>query len=181
VVADNLVERLTKSKIDMVRIGNVARVLPSVLVHSLDVRVRTCDEGLIVNEMRGEIDQRLKAIQKAKSRQERRQHYSEIKALRKELVVREDKVVSSILGNARIILSTLNGSASRKLEGVVKEKGLFDTVLIDEASQALEPECWIAISKAKKVILAGDHLQLPVSFVSRCGLHIKCCLILWNN
>lgn len=59
--------------------------------------------------------------------------------------------------NSKVVLTTLNGAASRNLE-----HEQFDTVLIDEAAQAVEAECWIAILKGKKLILAGDHLQLPV-------------------
>ncbi len=66
------------------------------------------------------------------------------------------------MNNASVILSTLSGAASKKLGDLVKTKGPFDVILIDEASQALEAECWIGILRAKKLILAGDHLQLPV-------------------
>lgn len=76
--------------------------------------------------------------------------------------VREDKVLSSILRNANVIFCTLSGAASKTVEKYVKEYGVFDTVIIDECSQALEAECWIAILKAKRCILAGDHMQLPV-------------------
>ena len=55
-----------------------------------------------------------------------------------------------------MVCTTLIGSALRELEGII-----FDVVIIDEASQALEPECWAAILKAKKVIFVGDHKQLP--------------------
>ena len=57
-----------------------------------------------------------------------------------------------------MVLTTLNGAASKVLN-----HEQFDVVLIDEATQAVEAECWIAIHKGKQLILAGDHLQLPVS------------------
>ena len=64
-----------------------------------------------------------------------------------------------MLGNAQVILCTLNNSASKILQNMD-----FDTLIIDEAAQALEPDCWIPIQKSKKLILAGDHNQLPVYF-----------------
>jgi DNA polymerase alpha-associated DNA helicase A len=152
---DNLVERLTKCKLDILRVGHPARVLPTVLEHSLDVRIKTCDEGQLVQDIRQEMDKTLKDIQKAK-RAERRALYQEMKALRSELRMREKSVVQNLVKGAHVVLSTLNGAASRVLE-----KETFDTILIDEASQALEAESWIALLKGKRVILAGDHMQLP--------------------
>lgn len=76
-------------------------------------------------------------------------------------------MVDGILRNANVILSTLTGSASHQLKN-----HNFDVVIIDEASQALEAECWIPILKGKLLILAGDHLQLPPTIKST-GLTAK--------
>ncbi|KAI8802126.1 DNA helicase [Cladochytrium replicatum] len=159
---DNLVERLSKCKLDIVRVGHPARILDTVLSQSLEARVRSSDEGQIVNDVRNDMDKALASIQKSKSRAEKREHYVNMKELRKEFRQREVKVVDGILRNANVVLTTLNGSGSKKL---MKEN--FDVVLIDEATQALEPECWIAMLKAKRVILAGDHLQLPPTVKSK--------------
>ncbi|KAJ3119493.1 hypothetical protein HK098_005394 [Nowakowskiella sp. JEL0407] len=158
---DNLVERLAKSKLDIVRIGNPARILESVLAHSLEVRVRSSDEGQLVNDVRTDMDRTFQQMQKAKSRMQKRELYGEIKFLRKELKQRESNVISNIVKQAQVVLSTLNGVGSQSL---YHEE--FDVTLIDEATQSLEPECWIAILKSKKVILAGDHLQLPPTIKS---------------
>ncbi|KAJ3300816.1 hypothetical protein HK104_000009 [Borealophlyctis nickersoniae] len=146
---DNLVERLAKCRLDIVRVGHPARVLGSVLDHALEVRVRTSDEGQIVNDVRREMDKTLQDAQKAKS--------GTLK-----LKTRERTVVDTIIRNAKVVLSTLNGAASKTL---MHEE--FDTVLIDEATQALEAESWIAILKGKRLILAGDHLQLPPTVKSK--------------
>lgn len=159
---DNLVERLGPTKLSIVRVGNVVRVLPTVLSHSLDVRIRSSDEGRLVNDVRADIDKTLKTATTSKSRVDRREAFKNLKDLRKELRVREENVVKGIVRNANVVLSTLNGAASRNLRNLE-----FDTVIIDEAAQALEAECWIAILKAKRVILAGDHLQLPPTVKSR--------------
>ncbi|KAI7899401.1 P-loop containing nucleoside triphosphate hydrolase protein [Cokeromyces recurvatus] len=153
---DNLVERLAQYRLDIVRIGHPARVLPSVLDHTLDIITRTCDSGQIVSDIRKEMDETLAKIGKSKNRSERRAMYGLVKDLRKDYRAREKKVIDEVLTNAQVTISTLNGAGSRSISN--RE---FDVVIIDEATQALEAECWIALLKAKKAILAGDHLQLP--------------------
>jgi DNA polymerase alpha-associated DNA helicase A len=159
---DNLVEKLAHSKLNITRIGHPARLLPSVLAHALDIRIKSSDEGALVNDVRKEIDQALSQANKCKSKQERRGIYQDVKHLRKELKVREKKVVSTMLQSSKVVLSTLNGAASSMLRGME-----FDTVIIDEVTQALEPETWIAIPKGKKLVIAGDPLQLPPTVKSK--------------
>ena len=77
----------------------------------------------------------------------------------------EIRINAQLFGEARVIASTLTGSANRLLSG---QK--FGTLFIDEAAQALEPACWIAIRKASRVILAGDHCQLPPTVKSIAAL-----------
>jgi superfamily I DNA and/or RNA helicase len=158
---DNLVERLSHSKLDMIRLGHPARILNSVLHHSLDYRISTSSQGRIVNDVRQDLDTTFKSLKKKKGK-ERYKTYQEIKELRQELRQREKTVLATIIQNAQVVLTTLNGSASHIL---AKED--FDILIIDEASQALEAECWIPILKAKKLILAGDHFQLPPTIKSK--------------
>ncbi|KAG0210152.1 hypothetical protein BGX33_005109 [Mortierella sp. NVP41] len=158
---DNLVERLAVYRLNIVRTGHPARLLPSVLDHSLDVLSRTSDQGRLVNDIRVELDETFQKIQKCKFRSERKQLYQEVKQLRKDFRAREKLVVKELIQSANVVLSTLNGAAAKNLWG---EK--FDVVIIDEATQALEAECWIAIGKGAKVVLAGDHLQLPPTIIS---------------
>ena len=77
----------------------------------------------------------------------------------------EIRINAQLFGEARVIASTLTGSASRLLIG---QK--FGTLFIDEAAQALEAACWIAIRRASRVILAGDHCQLPPTVKSIAAL-----------
>ncbi|KAG0096892.1 hypothetical protein BGZ93_003805 [Podila epicladia] len=167
---DNLVERLAQYRLSLVRAGHPARLLPSVLEHSLDVLSRTSDQGQIVNDIRVELDETFQKIQKCKFRSERRQLYAEVRQLRKDFKAREKLVLRDIIKNANVVLSTLNGCGAKVLWG---EK--FDVVIIDEATQALEAECWIAMGKGAKIVLAGDHLQLPPTVVSE-GISIQALL-----
>lgn len=155
-------ERLSKHRVKIVRLGHPARILPNVMEHSLDIITRTCDSGRIVADIRKEMDETLSAISKSKNWSERRGLYGNLKDLRKDFRVRERKVVGEIIHGSEVVLSTLNGCGARNMMNQE-----FDVVIIDEATQALEAECWIALRKGKKAILAGDHLQLPPTVKSK--------------
>lgn len=90
---------------------------------------------------------------------ERKERKEEIRLLRKEYRKRERGLVKAVLKKASIVVATCHGAGGRQLDGME-----FDVVVIDEACQATEVSCWIPILRAKaegKLILAGDHLQLP--------------------
>lgn len=104
-----MVERLAQHRLNIVRVGHPARVLPSVVDHTLDVITRTCDSGQIVSDVRKEMDETLSKIRKSKNRSERRAMYGLVKDLRKDYKVRERKVVDEVLTSAQVTISTLNG------------------------------------------------------------------------
>lgn len=156
---DNIVLRLPPS-VPAIRIGHPARLLPNVLARSLEVLTRTSEEAQIVGDVRKEVDEKLGSLMaKGKGRlkgKDRKEGWRDVRELRKEYRVREAKCVSQLVGRSKVVLATLHGAGARQL---YNEK--FDVVIIDEASQALEAQCWISLLNAKKLILAGDHLQLP--------------------
>lgn len=156
VSVDNIVERLAPNKVPVVRIGHPARLLPSVLEHSLEVLTQTSDAGGIVKDVRKEIDQKVASIRKTRTGRERRAIYDDLKDLRREFRERESKCVDNLVRESSVVLATLHGAGGHQLRNQ-----RFDVVIIDEASQALEAQCWIPLLSAKKVVLAGDHLQLP--------------------
>ncbi|KAK4557002.1 hypothetical protein LTR86_005983 [Recurvomyces mirabilis] len=160
---DNIVERLSSHKVSMVRLGHPARLLPGVLNHSLDVLTKTSDAATIVLDIRSEMDAKQSSIRKIRNGRERRAIYGELKDLRKEYRQRESRVVSDLLRGSKVVLSTLHGAGGFHLKD---EK--FDVVIVDEASQALEAQCWIPVLAcgALKLVLAGDHLQLPPTIKS---------------
>lgn len=159
---DNIVERLalTSPSTPIVRLGHPARLLPSVLNHSLEVLTRTSEAAGIVSDVRKELDQKQASIRKTRNARERRTIYADLKDLRKEYREREGKCVDDLVKGSQVVLSTLHGSG-----GYQTRNQDFDVVVIDEASQALEPQCWIPLvfggNHVRKLILAGDHLQLP--------------------
>ncbi|PVH85867.1 P-loop containing nucleoside triphosphate hydrolase protein [Cadophora sp. DSE1049] len=153
---DNIVERLAPHKIPIVRLGHPARLLPSVLNHSLDVLTQTSDAAAIVKDVRKEMDSKQASIKKTKSGRERKAIYGDLKELRKEFREREKKCINTLIGGSKVVLATLHGAG-----GFQTKDEVFDVVIIDEASQALEAQCWVPLLRASKVVLAGDHLQLP--------------------
>ncbi|GFP52562.1 DNA polymerase alpha-associated DNA helicase A [Trichoderma asperellum] len=158
---DNIVERLSPHKIPILRLGHPARLLPSVLSHSLDVLTQTSEAGAIVKDVRAEMDAKQASIKKTKSGKERKAIYTDLKELRKEYRERERKCVSNLVGGSKVVLATLHGAGGFQLRNEQ-----FDVVIIDEASQALEAQCWVPLLSAKKAVCAGDHLQLPPTIKS---------------
>lgn len=126
------------------------------LAHSLDALTRSSDQGALLRDARDDVDKALSKLKKTRSGRERKEIYNEVKELRKEVRFREKRCVDEVIRTAKVHLATLHGSGGRELSG-----RNWDVVIIDEASQALEAQTWIPLIYAKKVILAGDHLQLP--------------------
>lgn len=154
-------ERLAPHKVPIIRLGHPARLLPSVVNHSLDVLTRTSDAAAIVQDVRKEMDTKQASIRKTRSGRERREIYSDLRSLRKEYREREKDCVNNLVTSSKVVLATLHGAGGFHLKN---QK--FDVVIIDEASQALEAQCWVPLLSAKKVVLAGDHLQLPPTIKS---------------
>ena len=89
-----------------------------------------------------------------------------MRSLRKELRQRESSAMKETLKSAQVVLATLTSASN--IDGPLKhlEKDHFGVAVIDECSQALEIACWISLVQVKKVVLAGDHLQLPPTIMS---------------
>ncbi|KAJ0121072.1 dna helicase [Diaporthe amygdali] len=158
---DNIVERLSPHKIPIVRLGHPARLLPSVLNHSLDILTRTSEAGQIVKDVRDEMDAKQASIKKTRNGRERKAIYMDLKELRKEYRERERGCISNLVKGSKVVLATLHGAGGYQLRNEQ-----FDVVIIDEASQALEAQCWVPLLSAKKAVCAGDHLQLPPTIKS---------------
>lgn len=154
--------QLSTSPEKLIRIGHPARLLESNLKHSLEIISKVSGEGsAILRDLEKETNDTISKAKKCKKYSERRQLWGEVKALRKDLRAREHKVVDQLILNANVILSTLHGSGSKELTSIKQLE--FDTIIIDEVSQSLEPQCWIPVVnhfKFKRLIIAGDNKQL---------------------
>jgi len=164
---DNIVERLAAASpsTPIVRLGHPARLLPGVLNHSLEVLTRTSEAAGIVDDVRKEMDEKQASIRKTRNARERRAVYADLRLLRKEFREREGKCVDGLVRGSKVVLATLHGAGGYQ----VRDQE-FDVVVIDEASQAMEPQCWIPLvagaRNVRKLVLAGDHLQLPPTIKS---------------
>jgi ATP-dependent RNA/DNA helicase IGHMBP2 len=92
----------------------------------------------------------------------RKEVQNDLRSARKEVSSREKEVVRRILSHSSVVLCTCVGAGSRLIDNIA-----FDMVVIDEAAQGLEAACWIPILLGKKVVLAGDHCQLPPTIKSK--------------
>ena len=166
--ADNLLERLVAAGVDALRIGHPARVLPTVIEHTLDQRVKAHPQARIAAEL---VEQAWQLRAAARKRKQRRGpgHFSEARAqeresrqLLSEARELEDRAEAAVLENAQVVLATLTGIESRALQ----DRG-FDLAVVDEATQAVEPAAYLALLRADRAVLAGDHLQLPPTVLAQ--------------
>lgn len=163
VAVDNILERLVSymPRANLLRIGHPARVNPKILPYCLDAIVSGDDGTEIVRDIRNEMDSLRKKLTSRLDRSVRKETQVELKTLRKEIKQREERVISGILASHNIVLCTCIGASSKLLKDTI-----FDLVVIDEAAQALEASCWVPILKGSKLVLAGDHKQLPPTIKS---------------
>ncbi|KAF0922495.1 hypothetical protein E2562_037402 [Oryza meyeriana var. granulata] len=161
IAVDNIVERLSRYRTKLVRLGHPARLLPQVLDSALDAQVLRADNSSLAGDIRKEMKVLNSKLLKAKDKNTKKDIRKELRTLAKEERKRQQLAVADVIKNADVVLSTLTGASSKKLDGIT-----FDLVIIDEAAQALEMACWIALLKGPRCVLSGDHLQLPPTIQS---------------
>ena len=167
VAVDNIAERLARAGLNIIRIGHPARVTSdSVLEHTLDVRVGKQIET--VEKIKFEYDTVIQKLHSGRMSRLKLTLGAEAKTLKKKLYKEKAKLKkmkeTQILG-ADVVLGTLIGCGSQ-LEFLDKRQH-FQLVIIDECGQSMEMACWIVIHRAPKLILAGDHHQLPPTVISK--------------
>ena len=150
---DWISEKLVDRGVSVLRIGNPSRVNDKMLSFTYERRFESHPDYTQLWGIRKAIRDLYAQMRKRSDREAIRTKINSLKDRANELEIR---INADLFSEARVIACTLVSSANRLLMG---QK--FGTVFIDEAAQALEPACWIAIRKADRVILAGDHCQLP--------------------
>ena len=150
---DWISEKLVDRGVSVLRIGNPSRVNDKMLSFTYERRFESHPDYPQLWGIRKTIRELYSHIRKASNREAVRTKINSLKDRATDLEIR---INESLFSEARVIACTLAGSANRVLIG---QK--YGTVFIDEAAQALEAACWIAVRKADRVILAGDHCQLP--------------------
>ena len=152
---DWISEKLVDRGIPVLRIGNPTRVNDKMLSFTYERRFESHPDYTELWGIRKAIRETQQALRK-RSGAERESLRNRLSRLRRRATELEIQIDAALFDEARVVACTLVGAANRILTN-----HHFTTLFIDEAAQALEAACWIAIGKADRVILAGDHQQLP--------------------
>jgi len=158
---DWISEKLVDRGINVLRIGNPTRVNDKMLSFTYERRFEAHPDYPHLWAIR-------KAIRELRSRRKNvgsSGYHQKLESLKSRATELEIRINNDLFGEARVIASTLVGAANRLLDG---QK--FGTLFIDEAAQALEAACWIPLRRVSRVVLAGDHCQLPPTVKSIAAL-----------
>ena len=162
---DNLFERLLARGTNAVRIGHMARVLPHLQEHCLTALVPKHRDVKRIKKLRLEAADLFRKADKPSRTMDRAERYAlrdEARDLQAEARDMESDIAQQILDEAEVVCVTNTGIISDLL-GARR----FDLAVIDEACQCSEPSCWIPLLRADRLVLAGDHCQLPPTVISQ--------------
>ena len=159
---DLLTEKLSETGLNVVRVGNPARVNEKQLSFTLDHNIAAHPQSREIRRLRKQASEYRDLAHKYKrsfgaaEREQRKALFTEARSISNEIEKTEQYIIDDVLSRANVVTATLVGAnhySIRKLK--------FHTVVIDEAGQTIEPACWIPVIKSKKLVMAGDHCQLP--------------------
>ncbi len=159
---DLLSEKLSGEGLNVIRIGNPARVSERLMSLTLDSKIAEHSSTKEIKKMKKQANEFRNMAHKYKrnfgkaEREQRKALFDEAHRILKDVEKTEQYITDDLLSKAQVVVATLVGCNHYTIH-----KLTFHTVVIDEAGQALEPANWIPVLKAKKLVLAGDHCQLP--------------------
>ncbi len=165
---DLLTEKLHREGINVLRLGNPARVSEEVLMNTLDAKMTAHESYKELKKYRKTAEEYFRMAGKYKrtfgreEREQRQLFYAEARKILHDARTLEDYIFHEQFDKAQVIACTPVVSSGK----MMRDKH-FSTVFIDEAAQALEPMCWIPITRSDRVIFAGDHFQLPPTVKSK--------------
>ena len=164
---DLLSTKIAAEGLNVLRIGNPARVSTELLSLTLDHKIAAHPEKKQLKELKKRASEFKHMAHKYKrsfgkaEREQRKALLEESRKLMRDAGRIEEGITESLITKTQVITATLVGANHYTIRDLK-----FNTLIIDEAGQALEPACWIPLLKAKKVIFAGDHCQLPPTIKS---------------
>lgn len=164
---DLLVEKLVQNGISTLRIGHPARVDDDILNQTLDAKISQHESYKTLKKLKKEVAElrrKAKQFKRNFGQQERAQRqylFDQVGQARQEIDQLEDYIRFDIFQQTQVFACTYAGAGSQALRGLK-----FPVVFMDEAAQGLEPATWIPILSAEKVVMAGDHCQLPPTIKS---------------
>jgi ATP-dependent RNA/DNA helicase IGHMBP2 len=159
---DLLSEKLADEGLNVLRIGNPVRVSERLQSLTLDSRMAEHTAVKEVKKLKKKAGEFRDMAHKYKrnfgkaERDQRKALFDEARSIMKEVERLEQYVLDDVLAKAQVVTATLVGAGHYTVRHLQ-----YRTAVIDEAGQALEPACWIPILKAQRLVLAGDHCQLP--------------------
>lgn len=164
---DHLVACIAATGEPVLRLGHPARMAKHLRPYSLDFKLASHPYARQINELESELRDLLKKRdrhreRRALSRDKREGLHQNAQDLRKEIRILEGEIFSQVWNESDIVVATHTGAGDPLLE-----RKHFDWVIMDEATQSVEPNSWIPVLRAGKVILAGDHWQLPPTVRSK--------------
>ncbi len=155
---DLLTEKIAETGLNVLRIGNISRIDEKIIQHTLEAKISAHPESKNIKKVKIEAASYRREASKFKrkfghqERIERKQLYQQARELSQWANQLEDRLIEQLVSAADVVTSTLVGSTKKVISDTK-----FKTVFIDEATQGLEPACWIPILKVSKVVLAGAH------------------------
>lgn len=164
---DLLSEKLSEQGLDVLRIGNPVRVSERLSSLTLDSKMSAHPGMKDIRKMKKQANEYRSMAHKYKrnfgkaEREQRKALFDEAHKIIKEVENIEQYITNDLLGRAQVITATLVGANHYTVRHLK-----YHTVVIDEAGQAIEPACWIPVLKGKKLVMAGDHFQLPPTIKS---------------
>jgi superfamily I DNA and/or RNA helicase len=164
---DLLSEKLHDEGLNVLRVGNPARVSERLMALTLDQKMAEHSYMKEAKKLKKQAAEYKNMAHKYKrnfgkaEREQRKALFDEAHRIMKDVANTEQYIIDDLIAKAQVITATLVGANHYTVRQLT-----YHTVVIDEAGQALEPACWIPILKAQKVVLAGDHCQLPPTIKS---------------
>jgi ATP-dependent RNA/DNA helicase IGHMBP2 len=165
---DVLTEKLYREGINVLRLGNPARISEEVLSNTLDAKMAAHPSYKELKAYRKTAEEYFRMAGKYKrvfgkeEREQRQMFYREAKKILKDARALEEYIIAEQFDKAQVIACTPVVSAGRMMRD-----RQFSTLFVDEAAQVLEPMCWIPITRSNRVVFAGDHFQLPPTVKSK--------------
>lgn len=163
---DNLAERLAAAGVPLVRLGHPVRVLPELQAYTLDALVEQHDNYRQAKKLRKEAfglqNQAGKFRRARPERGAKEAMREEARVMLDEARQLEAQAVERVLDGAAVVLSTLTA-----LDSSLLGQRRFDLGVIDEAGQSVEPASWVPLPRVDRLVLAGDHQQLPPTILSQ--------------
>lgn len=164
---DNISKKLIQYGVNLLRVGNLTKVDNDIFLHTPEGQLQQSPEQKEIKELKKRADEfRRMALKYKRSfgkaeREQRNLLFQEVKNIRQEIKRLQEYNEDKLYREAKVIAGTPVGIYDSSFN-----IGEFDTLIMDEAGQCLEPLAWCVFPFGKKIILAGDHFQLPPTVLS---------------